>query len=158
MSIDRLCALMIPGLLHGLRPLKNSTRWVRLVCLGSWIRNCRGCKWTIRGQELNAEMRDALSLPYRAANDYFSSTVWIDIIFIVETYYLNVSFLKMFDETDYVKRIENGAKTGIYGFVSIKSAQISRSRQSREKSSSMPLERAREHESSGALGSYWASP
>ncbi|GKB11437.1 hypothetical protein Tco_0845360, partial [Tanacetum coccineum] len=57
-----------------------------------------------------------------------------------------------------VQRIENKAKTGIYEFVSIKSAQYSRSRQSREKSPSMPLERARKIESNGALGSYWASP
>ncbi|GKB17578.1 putative ribonuclease H-like domain-containing protein [Tanacetum coccineum] len=57
-----------------------------------------------------------------------------------------------------VIRIENNAKMGNYGFVSIKSAQISRSRQIREKSLSMPLERARENESSSALGFYWASP
>ncbi|GJR45933.1 hypothetical protein Tco_1314036 [Tanacetum coccineum] len=55
------------------------------------------------------------------------------------------------------KRIENGSKTGIIGFVSIKSAYYSRSRQSHENSPSMPLERARNYESSGALGSYWAS-
>nr|GEX26148.1 hypothetical protein [Tanacetum cinerariifolium] len=38
----------------------------------------------------------------RIANDYFSSTMWIDIVFIVETCYLNTLFLKTFDETDYV--------------------------------------------------------
>ncbi|GJW25969.1 hypothetical protein Tco_0039780 [Tanacetum coccineum] len=52
------------------------------------------------------------------------------------------------------KRIENGAKTGIYGFVAIKSAYYSKPRQSRENSLSMPLERARENESNDALGSY----
>ncbi|GJR44873.1 hypothetical protein Tco_1312976 [Tanacetum coccineum] len=57
-----------------------------------------------------------------------------------------------------VKMIENEAKTGIYGFVAIKSAYYSKSRRSHEKSPSMPLERARKNESSGALGSYWASP
>ncbi|GKC76729.1 hypothetical protein Tco_1127503 [Tanacetum coccineum] len=56
------------------------------------------------------------------------------------------------------KRIENGAKTGIYGFVAIKSAYYSKPRQSRENSLSMPLERARENESNDALGSYWNSP
>nr|GEX07942.1 hypothetical protein [Tanacetum cinerariifolium] len=55
------------------------------------------------------------------------------------------------------KRIENEAKTGIYGFVAIKSAYYSKSRQSREKSPSMPLEIAREYESNGDLGFYWAS-
>ncbi|GKB85629.1 F-box family protein, partial [Tanacetum coccineum] len=40
------------------------------------------------------------------------------------------------------KWIENGAKTGNYGFVAIKSAYYSKSRQSREKSLSMPLEKA----------------
>nr|GEV00664.1 hypothetical protein [Tanacetum cinerariifolium] len=38
----------------------------------------------------------------RIANDYVSSTMWVDIVSIVETCYLNVSFLKMFDEMDYV--------------------------------------------------------
>ncbi|GKA75289.1 hypothetical protein Tco_0781667 [Tanacetum coccineum] len=50
-----------------------------------------------------------------------------------------------------VKRIENKAKTGIYGFVAIKSAYYSKSRQSREKSPSTPMERAWKNESSGAL-------
>nr|GFC67030.1 hypothetical protein [Tanacetum cinerariifolium] len=57
-----------------------------------------------------------------------------------------------------VKWIENGAKAGIYGFVAIKSAYYSKSRQSREKSSSMPWKRAQENDSNGALGCYWASP
>nr|GEY62537.1 hypothetical protein [Tanacetum cinerariifolium] len=47
---------------------------------------------------------------------------------------------------------------GIYGFVAIKSANYSKSRQSREKYASMLLERARKNKSNGALGSYWASP
>nr|GEY35933.1 reverse transcriptase domain-containing protein [Tanacetum cinerariifolium] len=57
-----------------------------------------------------------------------------------------------------VKWIENGAKAGIYGFVAIKSAYYSKSRQSREKFPSMPLDRAQENEFNGAFGSYWASP
>nr|GEW69156.1 hypothetical protein [Tanacetum cinerariifolium] len=48
---------------------------------------------------------------------------------------------------DSVKWIENGAKASIYGFVAIKSAQCSKSRQSREKSPSMPWKRAQENES-----------
>nr|GEV40085.1 putative reverse transcriptase domain-containing protein [Tanacetum cinerariifolium] len=57
------------------------------------------------------------------------------------------------------KRIEKtGAKAGIYGFVTIKSAYYSKSRQSRENSPSMPSERARENESNGAFGFYWANP
>ncbi|GJT60301.1 reverse transcriptase domain-containing protein [Tanacetum coccineum] len=59
---------------------------------------------------------------------------------------------------DEVIHIEKGAKTGIYGFVSIKSAKNSRSRQSHEKSPSMPLEKALENEFNDALRSYWASP
>nr|GEY12001.1 DUF4219 domain-containing protein/UBN2 domain-containing protein [Tanacetum cinerariifolium] len=51
-----------------------------------------------------------------------------------------------------VKWIENRAKTGIYGFVAIKSTQCSKSRQSREKSLSMPWKRAQENKSNGALG------
>nr|GEX12296.1 retrovirus-related Pol polyprotein from transposon TNT 1-94 [Tanacetum cinerariifolium] len=47
----------------------------------------------------------------------------------------------------WVKWIENGAKTGIYGFIEIKSAYYSISRQSREKSPSMPWKRAQENES-----------
>nr|GEY44908.1 E3 ubiquitin-protein ligase RHA2A [Tanacetum cinerariifolium] len=43
--------------------------------------------------------------------------------------------------------IENGAKTSIYGFVTVKSAYYSKSRQSHEKSPSMLLERARKNES-----------
>ncbi|GJR37758.1 hypothetical protein Tco_1213442 [Tanacetum coccineum] len=70
----------------------------------------------------------------------------------------DISVFSCYSLEPVVKRIENGAKTGIYGFVSIKSAQISRSRQSREKSPSMPLERARENEFNDALGFYWASP
>nr|GEX74057.1 hypothetical protein [Tanacetum cinerariifolium] len=50
-----------------------------------------------------------------------------------------------------VEWIENGVKTGIYGFVVIKSAYYSNSRQSRKKSPSMLLERARENESNGPL-------
>nr|GEX97318.1 putative reverse transcriptase domain-containing protein [Tanacetum cinerariifolium] len=57
-----------------------------------------------------------------------------------------------------VKWIENGSKTGIYGFVAIKSDYYSKSRQSHEKSPSMPLERAQKSESNGALGFYWPSP
>ncbi|GKC80785.1 hypothetical protein Tco_1131559, partial [Tanacetum coccineum] len=53
-----------------------------------------------------------------------------------------------------VNWIENKAKTGIFGFVLIKSANLSRSRQSRGKSLSMTLERARESESNGALEAY----
>nr|GEZ64916.1 hypothetical protein [Tanacetum cinerariifolium] len=55
------------------------------------------------------------------------------------------------------KWIKNGAKASIYGFVAIKSAQCSISKKSREKSPSMPLERAQENEFNGAFGSYWAS-
>ncbi|GKE85546.1 putative reverse transcriptase domain-containing protein, partial [Tanacetum coccineum] len=62
------------------------------------------------------------------------------------------------NDTIWVKMIENGAKTGNYGFFAIKSAYYSKSRQSREKSPSMPLERARKNNSSGALRLYWASP
>nr|GEW40057.1 reverse transcriptase domain-containing protein [Tanacetum cinerariifolium] len=50
---------------------------------------------------------------------------------------------------DRVKWIENGAKAVIYGFVAIKSAFYTKSRQSREKSPSMPWERARDYESNG---------
>nr|GEV32779.1 zinc finger, CCHC-type [Tanacetum cinerariifolium] len=57
-----------------------------------------------------------------------------------------------------VKWIETGAKAGIYEFVAIKSAQCSKSRQSREKSLSMPWKRAQENESNGAFGFYWTSP
>nr|GEX34785.1 hypothetical protein [Tanacetum cinerariifolium] len=46
------------------------------------------------------------------------------------------------------KKIENEAKAGIYGFVAIKIAYYSKSRQSREKSPSMPWKRAQENESS----------
>nr|GEY70139.1 zinc finger, CCHC-type [Tanacetum cinerariifolium] len=46
-----------------------------------------------------------------------------------------------------VKWIENGTKTGIYGFIEIKSAYYSISRQSREKSPSMPWKRTQENES-----------
>nr|GEV33126.1 hypothetical protein [Tanacetum cinerariifolium] len=56
-----------------------------------------------------------------------------------------------------VKRIENKAKTGIFGFVSIKFTNYSRSKRSQKNSPSMPLERALKFESSGALGSYWAN-
>nr|GEU68046.1 hypothetical protein [Tanacetum cinerariifolium] len=56
-----------------------------------------------------------------------------------------------------VKWIKNRAKASIYGFVAIKSAYYSKSRQSCGKSSSMPLERARKNESNNALGFYWAS-
>nr|GFA94521.1 hypothetical protein [Tanacetum cinerariifolium] len=57
-----------------------------------------------------------------------------------------------------VKWIENEAKAGIYGFVAIKSAQCSKSRQSHEKSPSMPWKRVQENESNGDLEFYWASP
>nr|GEX18955.1 hypothetical protein [Tanacetum cinerariifolium] len=56
-----------------------------------------------------------------------------------------------------VKWIKNGAKAGIYGFGAIKSAYYSTSRQSREKSPSMPLKRAQKNEFNGALRFYWAS-
>nr|GEY46814.1 hypothetical protein [Tanacetum cinerariifolium] len=46
-----------------------------------------------------------------------------------------------------VKWIKNEAKASIYGFVKIKSVYYSKSRQSREKSPSMPLERAQKTES-----------
>nr|GEZ62176.1 hypothetical protein [Tanacetum cinerariifolium] len=59
---------------------------------------------------------------------------------------------------DMVKWIKNEAKAGIFGFVAIKSAQCSKSRQSREKSLSMPWKRAQKNESNGAFGFYWASP
>ncbi|GJR80789.1 hypothetical protein Tco_0151574 [Tanacetum coccineum] len=49
------------------------------------------------------------------------------------------------------KMIENRAKMGIYGFIAIKSAYYSKSRQSREKSPSLPLERALKNEFNGAL-------
>nr|GEZ63895.1 hypothetical protein [Tanacetum cinerariifolium] len=62
------------------------------------------------------------------------------------------------DEDVEVKWIENGAKAGIYGFVVIKSAQCSKSRQSHEKSPSMPWKKAQENESNGALEFYWANP
>ncbi|GJR51318.1 hypothetical protein Tco_1401839 [Tanacetum coccineum] len=56
------------------------------------------------------------------------------------------------------KRIENGAKTGITGLDLIKFNYYSKSRKSHEKSTNMPLERARENESNSALESYWAIP
>nr|GEV24789.1 transposase, mutator type [Tanacetum cinerariifolium] len=49
-----------------------------------------------------------------------------------------------------VKWIKTGAKAGIYGFVAIKSTYYSKSRQSREKSPSMPWKRAQENEFKGA--------
>nr|GEW23496.1 hypothetical protein [Tanacetum cinerariifolium] len=52
----------------------------------------------------------------------------------------------------WVKWIKSEAKAGIFGFVAIKSAQCSKSRQSREKSPSMQWKRAQENESNGALG------
>ncbi|GJV59054.1 hypothetical protein Tco_1465154 [Tanacetum coccineum] len=55
--------------------------------------------------------------------------------------------------SDFVKRIENKAKTGIIGLDLIKL----RSRWSRESSPNMPLERARDYESDGAFVAYWAS-
>nr|GEV05866.1 putative reverse transcriptase domain-containing protein [Tanacetum cinerariifolium] len=45
-----------------------------------------------------------------------------------------------------VKWIKNGAKASIYGFVEIKSAYYSKSRQSRKKSPSMPLDRAQKND------------
>nr|GEV06125.1 hypothetical protein [Tanacetum cinerariifolium] len=57
-----------------------------------------------------------------------------------------------------LKRIKNNAKMGIYGFVSIKSALYSRSRQSHKKYPRKALERARENESNDALRFYWAIP
>ncbi|GJX92218.1 RNA-directed DNA polymerase, eukaryota [Tanacetum coccineum] len=80
--------------------------------------------------------------------DFLSYDDWL---FWLNNLRISKRFKDMFEG---VKRIENGAKTGIIGFVSIKSAQISRSRQSREKSPSMPIERARENESNGALRFY----
>nr|GEZ31721.1 hypothetical protein [Tanacetum cinerariifolium] len=50
------------------------------------------------------------------------------------------------DFLDKEKWSKNGEKVGIYGFVAIKSAQCSKSKQSREMSPSMPLERARNYE------------
>ncbi|GKE79418.1 hypothetical protein Tco_1545538 [Tanacetum coccineum] len=51
------------------------------------------------------------------------------------------------------KRIENGTKTGIIGLNLVKFNYFSKLRQSREKFPSIPVERARKNESSGALGS-----
>ncbi|GJS25870.1 hypothetical protein Tco_0486490 [Tanacetum coccineum] len=52
-----------------------------------------------------------------------------------------------------VKWIENGAKTGIIGLNLVKFNYFSKPRQSREMSPSIPVERAREYEFNGALGS-----
>nr|GEW77202.1 reverse transcriptase domain-containing protein [Tanacetum cinerariifolium] len=49
-----------------------------------------------------------------------------------------------------VKWIKNGAKAGIYGFGAIKSAYFSTSRQSHEKSPSMPLDRPQKNKSDAA--------
>ncbi|GJX74067.1 hypothetical protein Tco_0312662 [Tanacetum coccineum] len=60
--------------------------------------------------------------------------------------------------TSEVLRIENEAKTGIFGFDSIKFTYYSRSRRSRKNSPSIALERARDLESNGAFIAYWAGP
>ncbi|GJT23579.1 hypothetical protein Tco_0893516 [Tanacetum coccineum] len=60
-------------------------------------------------------------------------------------------------ERNFCKRVENGAKTGIIGLNLVKFNYFSKPRQSREKSPSMPLERARKNESNDALESYWTS-
>ncbi|GJY60805.1 hypothetical protein Tco_0461462, partial [Tanacetum coccineum] len=57
------------------------------------------------------------------------------------------------DDEAFVKWIENGAKTGIIRLNLVKFNYFSKPRQSREMSPSIPVERVREYEFNGALGS-----
>ncbi|GJW16321.1 putative ribonuclease H-like domain-containing protein, partial [Tanacetum coccineum] len=92
-----------------------------------------------------------------------------DGIFISQDKYV-AEILKKFDfasaktastpietQNPFVKRIENEAKTVIFGRLSMTFSHLSRSKRSREYSSITPLERARKNESKGIAGGGWTN-